>query len=191
MKIRKILAIMMLIGIVGLTGCADKVSDDNVSVEENKAEEDIKKEPEEPEQKPEAKTDKEMIKEFLVGKWGNEIAFSDESDILYSMAYYTEFNEDGSIISHGYRNTDKGTFEIINKDVAIALFDHNFYEDPADPDNHDPIEGYVYEVIYHINYEEGTIEAEYSNEFHEMCISNAEDGILSKMAAEDKIIDEE
>ena len=192
MKIRKILAILMLIGIVGLTGCGDKVSDNNVKDEvnkevENNDKEEIKDQPEEEEEeKEEEKTEKEKVKEFITGTWGNETAFSGDEVMMYSMAYYTEFKEDGSVIQTGYRNTDKGTYEVIDENVVIALFDHNFYEDPADPDNHEPIEGYVYEVIYHIDHENGTMEAEYSKEFHEKVMSNAEDGLLTKMPAEDE-----
>ena len=191
MKIRKILAIMMLTGIIGLTGCGDKISDNdvknevNTEAEQNK-EEDIKEESEKEPEKPEEKTEKEKVIEFLVGTWGNETAFSEDEVMMYSMAYYTEFKEDGSIIQTGYRNTDKGTYEVIDENVVIALFDHNYYEDPADPDNNAPIEGYVYEVIYHINHENGTIDAEYSKEFHEKVMSNADDGILTKMPAEDE-----
>lgn len=190
MKYRKILAIMMLIGIIGLTGCGDKVSNNNEkeNIEVEKAEEDKEERPEKKPEKP--KTDKEAVKEFLVGTWGNETAFSEDEVMMYSMAYYTEFNEDGSIVQHGYRNTDKGTYEVIDENVVIALFDHNIYENPEDPDNTDPIDGYVYEVIYHINYEDGTIEAEYSKEFHEKVMSNAEDGILTKMPVEEVVSEE-
>ena len=191
MRVRKLLSVMMLIGIIGLTGCGDKVTDNNVNIEDNADNEVIEEEQdkeEQPEEKPDdklEKTDKEITKEFLLGTWGNETAFSDDETMKFSMAYYTEFKEDGSIIQTGYRNKDKGTFEIVNKDVAIALFDHNYYEDPADPDNNEPVDGYVYEVIYHINHEDGTIDAEYSNEFNEMCMSNAEDGVLTKIPDEE------
>ena len=191
MKVRRILAIMMLTCIIGLTGCGEKVSDnnekENIEVENV---DDVKEE--KPEKKPEKpKPDKETVKEFLAGTWGNEIAFSEDEVMKYSMAYYTEFNEDGSIVQYGYRNTDKGTYEVIDENVVIALFDHNFYENPEELDNTDPIDGYVYEVIYHINYEEGTIEAEYSKEFHEKVMSNAEDGILNKMPANDTVTEED
>lgn len=177
MKSRKILAIMMLIGIVGLTGCGNKVSNDNKAEEDKKVETEVVEEPVVPEEK----HTKEEVAELLIGTWGNETAFSDDEVMKFSGAYYTEFNEDGSVIQHGYRNTDKGTYEIMDENVVIALFDHNYYEDPADPDNHDVIEGYVYEVIYHVNHNDGTLDAKYSKDFHEMVMSNATDGILTKM----------
>lgn len=181
MKIRKLLAVFMLAGVLGLTGCEQEPDvGTEVAGEQEQQDEADDKDEQEPEQEEKEDEDVKALREKIIGTWGNEYAFSDDETMSFSMGYYTQFNEDGTVVQKGYRNTDSGTYQIIDKDTIKATFDHNCYEDPADPDNHDPIKDYIYTVEYEFEEEDGTLEATYSENFHKAVMSNATDGLLRK-----------
>ena len=172
MKWRKIAAIFMLAGVLGMTGCGSDSKEEAVEEETVVVEEEPEKE--------ESLELSEEDKKFLLGTWGNETAFDDDPTMQFSMAYYTQFKEDGTVEQNGYRNIDSGTYQYLDENTVEAVFDHNVFHDAANPDDHTPIEGYSYTVTYTIDREAGTLMAVYSQEFHDALTSNAEDGILRK-----------
>ena len=183
MKWRKIAVIFMLAGVLGITGCKsdskeEAVKDESVVLEEEPKEE--QKAEQEEDSKEETLEMSEEDKMFLLGTWGNETAFDDDPTMQFSMAYYTEFKEDGTVEQNGYRNMDSGTYQYLDENTVEAVFDHNVFHDAANPDDRSPIEGYVYTVTYTIDRDAGTLMAVYSQEFHDAVTSNAEDGILRK-----------
>ena len=179
MKMRKLLTVLMLTGVLGIAGCENEPAEPQDVVEEQEEQDIIEEEPKtEPEELPTFNEDE--VRSVFIGTWGNEYAFSDDEITAFSMAYHTQFLKDGTVIQTGYRNTDSGTYEIIDENTVKATFDHNCYQDPADPDNHDPIPDYVYTVTYTMNDEDGTLNAVYSENFHELVMSNATDGILRR-----------
>lgn len=191
MKFRKIIGMFLVIGVLGITGCESEKKEETVPVEEK---EEVRKESEEEEAEDTAEvttedtaqvttedTAEDAQKQFLLGTWGNETALSEDDTMKFSMAYYTEFKEDGTVEQQGYRNMDSGTYKYLDENTVEAVFDHNVFQDAANPEDLDPIEGYVYQVTYYLDREAGTIEAKYSQEFFDALISNATDGILKKV----------
>ena len=181
MKMKNLITVLLLTGVLGITGCEEKpaAETDNV-IEEQEPAPEVDTEEEEPEQEEVQEFNKEEVRSVIIGVWGNEYAFTDDEIMAFSMAYHTQFLEDGTVIQTGYRNTDSGTYEIIDEHTVKATFDHNCYQDPADPDNHDPIPDYVYTVEYKLNDKDGSMYATYSENFHQLVMSNAEDGILKR-----------
>lgn len=191
MKIKNTLLILMLAAVLGLSGCEEEATENEVEVEEaagaakNETQENKGTEKDEEMEHPQEivdeveEVDEEKMIDFLVGTWGNDTSFSDDEVMKFSMAYYTEFHPDHTIFQRGYRNSDSGTYEIIDENIIVATFDHNCYEDPADPDNVDPIPDYAYTITYTIN-EDGTMYATHSENFHQCIMSNDLDGLIWK-----------
>lgn len=182
MKIRKLITILMLTGILAIAGCEEKAEENPSKTEQQEQIDDKEVLEEEADQEPETEPEfnVEEVRSVIIGTWGNDYAFSDDEIMAFSMAYHTQFLKDGTVVQTGYRNTDSGTYEILDEHTVKATFDHNCYEDPADPDDHDPIENYVYTVEYKLNDEDGSMYATYSENFHQLVMSNAADGILRR-----------
>ena len=121
--------------------------------------------------------------DFIVGKWANEAAHLDDPISSYSNSYYTQFNENGTIMQSGWRNQDFGHYKIDNNGKIIATFDVNKVYSPIIGD-YQLLDGYTYTVVYEYNQEDGTLFADYSISFETALYSNAVDGILYKEAGD-------
>lgn len=109
----------------------------------------------------------------LEGTWANEF-----SEDIFSLFYLTEFSSDGTVVQHGYRNIDKGSFQITGANTAVASFDDNYYDTPGF--GLQKIADYSYTVTYTYDKSSDTLFADYSTEFENAVHSNANDGTLSR-----------
>ena len=109
----------------------------------------------------------------LEGTWANE--FSEDAFALF---YLTEFSSDGTVVQHGYRNIDKGRFQITGANTVVATFDDNYWDSPGV--GLQKIADYSYTVTYTYDKSSDTLFADYSTEFENAVNSNANDGTLSR-----------
>lgn len=109
----------------------------------------------------------------LEGTWSNGLPEDN-----YSGFYLTEFGSDGTVVQKGYRNIDKGRFEITGANTAVATFDDNYYDTTGV--GYQKIADYSYTVTYTYDKYSDTLLADYSDVFENAANSNACDGTLSR-----------
>ena len=110
---------------------------------------------------------------ILEGTWSNGLPEDN-----YSGFYLTEFGSDGTVVQKGYRNIDRGRFEITGANTAVATFDDNYYDTTGV--GYQKIADYSYTVTYTYDKYSDTLLADYSDVFENAANSNACDGTLSR-----------
>ena len=190
MKFNKALIVLMLAGVLSLTGCTSlDIKDNNPAVNKESENKDstVKEEPKDKTDNDKETDEEEIIsdnlkaQEFILGEWANEAALHGEEEMKFAMAYYTEFKADGTVHSYGYRNIDNGKYEIVDNNTVKAVFKENYFDNQGGEGNNKPMDNYEYSVVYTLDYDNNVLNAEYSEEFYEACISNASDGILERL----------
>lgn len=110
---------------------------------------------------------------ILEGTWSNGLPEDN-----YSGFYLTEFGSDGTVVQKGYRNIDRGRFEITGANTAVATFGDNYYDTTGV--GYQKIADYSYTVTYTYDKYSDTLLADYSDVFENAANSNACDGTLSR-----------
>ena len=116
----------------------------------------------------------------IIGTWGNDAAVSQDSLLLWAVAYNTTFSADKRISQTGYRNRDAGLYRVVDEKTVVAQFSYNLYDSPGY--GYQQIKDYTYSITYTYNAEEDTLYADYSKEFEEAIHSNAVDGTLHRIS---------
>lgn len=109
----------------------------------------------------------------IIGTWKNEGYNEIEG---WATSYKTVFNLDGTVIQEGWRNKDTGTYEISEDGKYIIAY---YFENYIDfQEGWQLVEDYEYTVTYEIDADNECLYTQYSEEFKEALMSNAEDGML-------------
>ena len=108
----------------------------------------------------------------FIGDWYSDM-FDEENN--WSQSYKTTFHEDGTVEHAGWRNRDKGTYEISgDKTHIIAYFNENYLDMPGQ--GYMMQNGYEYTATYWID--GNKLMVTFSDEFYDKMISNAMEGTL-------------